>query len=105
MRGKKNNLIFVLVLSHLNQLIMEMTSLQVHLFAQSLCLKIRVPNMELTRNAISYRSAYKKARGLGRNADALTVLRDLKSVCEEHPIFLESFNTATKRYTEVLAQL
>ena len=84
---------------------MEMTTIQVHIFAQSLCLKLRVPNMELTRNAISYRSAYKKARGLGRNANALVVLRDLKSVCEESPIFLEAFNTATKRYTEILAQL
>lgn len=82
-----------------------MSSLQVHLFAQSLCLKIRVPEMELTRNAISFRSTYKKARGLSRNANALVVLRDLKSVCEENPAFLEYFNVATKRYTEVLAQL
>jgi hypothetical protein len=84
---------------------MEMTSIQVLVFAQSLVLKVRNPDMELTRNAISFRSTYKDARGLPRNANALVVLRDLKSVCEEQPVFLETFNRATSSYPEVLAQL
>jgi len=84
---------------------MEMTSIQVLVFAQSLVLKVRNPDMELTRTAVPFRNAYKKARGLGRNANALVVLRDLKSVCEEQPVFLETFNRATSSYPEVLAQL
>jgi hypothetical protein len=84
---------------------MEMTSIQVLVFAQSLVLKVRNSDMELTRNATAFRNAYKKARGLGRNANALAVLRDLKSVCEEQPAFLEVFNKATERYPEVLARL
>jgi hypothetical protein len=91
--------------SSLKPLIMEMTSIQVLVFAQSLVLKVRNPDWELTRNAVSYRSQYKEARGLGRNANALAVLRDLKSVCEENPAFLEPFNKATERYPEVLARL
>jgi hypothetical protein len=84
---------------------MEMSLYQVLVFTQSLVLKVRNPKMELTRNAVGFRSAYKNARGLGRNANALAVLRDLKSVCEENPAFLETFNKATERYPEVLARL
>jgi hypothetical protein len=83
---------------------MQMNSIQVLVFAQSLVLKIRMPDMELSRNASSFRSAYKKARGLRRSENALSVLRDLRSVCEENNL-METFNKATERYPEIVAQL
>jgi hypothetical protein len=83
---------------------MEMTSIQVFVLAQSLVLKIKSPDMELTRNAVAYRNAYKKARGIRKNANALEVLRDLKSVCEGTP-FMSNFVSATERHVEIVAQL
>lgn len=83
---------------------MEMSNIQVLVFAQSLVLKVRTPDWELTRNAVSFRNAYKKARGLSRNANALVVLRDFRSVCEENNL-IDTFNKATERYPEIVAQL
>ena len=59
---------------------MQMTNIQVLIFAQSLILKVRNPEWELTRNAVPFRNQYKKARGLSRNANAIVVLRDLRMV-------------------------
>jgi hypothetical protein len=84
---------------------MQMSSIQVLVFAQSLVLKVKNPDMELTRNASVFRNAYKRARGLSRNVNALAVLRDLKNVCEEDERFLEYFKKATANYPDVLAQL
>ena len=36
------------------------------MFVQSLCLKIKIPSMELTRNAVTFRMFYKANRGLSR---------------------------------------
>jgi hypothetical protein len=83
---------------------MQMSTIQVLIFAQSLVLKVRNPQMELTRNAVPFRNAYKKARGLSRNANALVVLRDFRSVCEDNNL-MDTFNKATERYPEVLARL
>ena len=83
---------------------MQMSTIQVLIFAQSLVLKVRNPEMELTRNAVPFRNAYKKARGLSRNANALAVLKDFKSVCEDNNL-MDTFNKATERYPEVLARL
>jgi hypothetical protein len=82
-----------------------MSFYQVITFTQSLILKVRNPEMELTRSAVSFRREYKKVRDLNRNANALVVLRDFKSVCEENPAFLEIFNKAISGYPDVRAQL
>jgi hypothetical protein len=84
---------------------MEMSLIQVMVFTQSLIVKVRNPNMELTRTAVGFRNAYKNARGLNRNANALVVLRDLKSVCEENEPFLEYFNRAISSHPDVRVQL
>lgn len=83
---------------------MQMSNIQVLVFTQSLVLKVKNPNLELTRNAVSFRNAYKKLRGLNRNATALVVLRDFKSVCEENHL-MDTFNRATERYPEILASI
>lgn len=84
---------------------MEMTSIQALVFAQSLVFKVRNSDMELTRNAVPFRNAYKKARGLSRNANALAVLRDFRNVCQDNVFFADAFSKATERYPEILAQL
>lgn len=83
---------------------MTVTPLQIFVFTQSLVLKIKFPNGELTRNASGFRNQYKKARNLGRNANALTVLKDVRNLCEEIGC-MDEFNRATARYPEIIAQL
>ena len=83
---------------------MTITNIQMLCFVQSLVSKIKSPDMELTRTAPAFRNNYKKIRGLPRNANALAVLRDVKVVCTENDM-LHEFDTATKRYPEILAQL
>lgn len=102
----KNNLTFaaVLYLSPLNLSIMQVTPIQIFVFTQSLVTKIKTPSMELTRVAPGFRNDYKKARGLGRNADALTVLKDVRKFCEEVG-WMNEFNRATEGYPEIVAQL
>lgn len=83
---------------------MQITPIQAFVLAQSLVTKIKFPSMELTRMAVPFRNDYKKARGLSRNANALTVLKDLKKLCEEVG-WMDEFNRATERYPEILAKL
>lgn len=56
---------------------MQTSSMQMFIFVQSLLLKIKFPDMELARNARSFRSQYKKSRGLPNKATALEVLTDV----------------------------
>lgn len=83
---------------------MQITNVQVLVFAQSLVLKVRNPQMELTRNAVPFRNQYKQARGLSKNANALVVLRDLRMLCEDNNC-MDIFNKAIERYPDVLARL
>lgn len=83
---------------------MQITSIQMFIFCQSLIIKIKNPDMELTRVAPAFRNQYKKARGLGRNASALQVLHDVRKVCRENDMVGE-FERATARYPEIIAQL
>jgi hypothetical protein len=83
---------------------MQVTRIQIFIFTQSLVMKIKFPNMELTRVAPHFRNDYKRTRGLRRNADALTVLRDVRQFCDEVG-WMDEFNRATERYPEIIAQL
>lgn len=83
---------------------MIVTRVQMFLFVQSLCMNVRFPNMELTRNAITFRKFYKSNRNLPKNATAIAVLRDARYVMNESKM-LDDFFKAAKRYPEVLAKL
>ena len=83
---------------------MQITNLQAFIFAQSLVTKIKFPDMELTRVAPAFRNAYKKARGLKRNATALETLKDLKKFCDENN-WQGEIERATKNYPEIVALL
>lgn len=83
---------------------MKVTRVQMFMFVQSLCLKIKIPSMELTRNAVTFRMFYKANRGLSRNANAVAVLRDVRQVMNDMNM-LDEFFKASRRYPEVIASL
>lgn len=62
---------------------MQITAIQLLTFTHSLVIKIKT-GLELTRTAPSFRSQYKAARGLSRNAKPLEVLQDVAQVYRDN---------------------
>lgn len=62
---------------------MQITDIQLRVFTHSLVIKMKF-GMELTRTAQSFRSQYKAARGLSRNATHLEVLQDVAQVYRDN---------------------
>ena len=83
---------------------MKVTPIQMFMFVQSLCLKIKFPTMELTANAVTFRMFYKSNRDLPRNANAVAVLRDVRQVMNEMNM-LDEYLKASRRYPDVIAKL
>ena len=83
---------------------MQITSIQMFVFVQSLVTKIKFPDMELTKMAVPFRNQYKAARGLPKRMKTIDLLKDVKQVCEENNM-MDEFNRATAKYPEILAQL
>lgn len=81
-----------------------MSRITMAVFIQSLVSKIKFPEMEITRNATAFRNQYKKVRGIPKNASALVVLRDVKTVCEENEME-DLIQNGLKNYPQILAQL
>jgi hypothetical protein len=69
--------------------IMTLTSIQLLTFTHSLVIKIKT-GMELTRTAPSFRTQYKAARGLRRNANAFDVLQDVAQVYRDNGLDIPS---------------
>lgn len=62
---------------------MQITAIQLLTFTHSLVVKIKT-GLELSRNATSFRSQYKSARGLNRNAKPIEVLQDVAQLYREN---------------------
>lgn len=83
---------------------MVVSRIQIFLFIQSLCIKVKAPHMELTANAVHFRSMYKANRGLPRNYTAIQVLRDIRVFLNSSNMF-DEFLRATKNYPDVILRL
>lgn len=78
-----------------------MSKVQAFAFAQSLVLKARYPDCELTRTAAAFRSEYKRLRGLPQNAKVLRVLKDFMEFCDKNGLG-QTFHDATWRYPGII---
>lgn len=74
------------------------------IFVQSLFLKVKFPDMELTANAVTFRATYKANRSLPKNCNAMAVLRDVRLFMNDM-CMLDEFIKASKRYPEIIASL